>query len=256
MENPLKSLLRRYKPNADVVKGAPNALKYQDFITTRSWTEAKLQEGRLPELTKARAKARQRVAKQRITQTFSPESMISFPPLGEEDGTEGPMIIKAEMGGYFIHRKYVDGGSSSEILKARSKENPGSSVHSSRNAKIPSDRQNSHITEQHDYSTRVAIHPEYSEQTVAIGSTLTEEGRKELCGLLRCNLDVFARKPADMTGVPHHIAEHMLNIHEGCLPVRQKKWGQAPGRNKAIYKEVEKLVNADIMKEVHYHSWL
>ncbi|GJX57042.1 reverse transcriptase domain-containing protein [Tanacetum coccineum] len=58
----------------------------------------------------------QRVAKQRITQTFSPESVISFPPLGEEDGKEGPMIIKAEMGGHFVHRMYVDGGSSLEIL--------------------------------------------------------------------------------------------------------------------------------------------
>ncbi|GKD65487.1 hypothetical protein Tco_1307595 [Tanacetum coccineum] len=28
---------------------------------------------------------------------------------------------------------------------------------------------------------QVAIHPEYPEQTVAIGSTLTEEGRKKLC---------------------------------------------------------------------------
>ncbi|GJS28430.1 reverse transcriptase domain-containing protein [Tanacetum coccineum] len=32
--------------------------------------------------------------------------------------------------------------------------------------------------------------------------------------------------------------------------------GQAPERNKAIYEEVEKLVDAGIMKEVHYHSWL
>ncbi|GJV09678.1 reverse transcriptase domain-containing protein [Tanacetum coccineum] len=78
----------------------------------------------------------------------------------------------------------------------------------------------------------------------------------ELCGLLRRNLDIFAWKPADMTGVPRHIAEHRLNFREGCLPVRQKKRGQAPERNKAIYEEVEKLVNADIMKEVHYHSWL
>nr|GEV78739.1 reverse transcriptase domain-containing protein [Tanacetum cinerariifolium] len=62
--------------------------------------------------------------------------------------------------------------------------------------------------------------------------------------------------PADMTGVPRHIAGHMLNIREGCLPVRQKKRGQAPKRNKAICKEVEKLVDADIMKEVYYHSWL
>ncbi|GJX74845.1 reverse transcriptase domain-containing protein [Tanacetum coccineum] len=59
-----------------------------------------------------------------------------------------------------------------------------------------------------------------------------------------------------MTEVPRHIAEHMLNIREGCLPVRQKKRGQAPERNKAIFKEVEKLVDAGIMKEVHYHSWL
>ncbi|GJT89462.1 reverse transcriptase domain-containing protein [Tanacetum coccineum] len=103
---------------------------------------------------------------------------------------------------------------------------------------------------------QVAIHSEYPEQTIAIGSTLTEEGPKELCGLLRRNLDVFAWKPADMTGVPRHIAEHRLNIREGCLPVRQKKRGQAPERNKAIYEEVEKLVDAGIMKEVHYHSWL
>ncbi|GKC71375.1 reverse transcriptase domain-containing protein [Tanacetum coccineum] len=74
-------------------------------------------------------------------------------------------------------------------------------------------------------SSRVAIHPEYPEQTVAIGSTLTKEGRKELCGLLRRHLDVFAWKPSDMTGVPWNIAEHRLNIHKGCLPVRQKKRG-------------------------------
>ncbi|GJY95022.1 reverse transcriptase domain-containing protein [Tanacetum coccineum] len=103
---------------------------------------------------------------------------------------------------------------------------------------------------------KVAIHPEYPKQTIAIGSTLTEEGRTELCGLLRHNLDIFAWKPADMTGVPRHLVEHRLNIREGCLPVRQKKRGQVPERNKAIYEEVEKLVNAGIMKEVHYHSWL
>ncbi|GJU40212.1 hypothetical protein Tco_1193169 [Tanacetum coccineum] len=58
----------------------------------------------------------QRIVRQRITQTFSPKSVISFPPIGKEDGTEGPMIIEAEMGGHCVHRMYVDGGSSSEIL--------------------------------------------------------------------------------------------------------------------------------------------
>ncbi|GJV08822.1 reverse transcriptase domain-containing protein [Tanacetum coccineum] len=59
-----------------------------------------------------------------------------------------------------------------------------------------------------------------------------------------------------MTGVPRHIAEHRLNIQEGCLPIRQKKRVQAPERNKAIQEEVENLVDTGIMKEVHYHSWL
>ncbi|GKF29784.1 hypothetical protein Tco_0096126 [Tanacetum coccineum] len=101
---------------------------------------------------------------------------------------------------------------------------------------------------------KVVIHPKYPEQTIAIGSTLTEKGRAELCALLRQNLDVFAWRPTDMTGVPRHIAEHHLNIRECCLPIRQKKRGQAPERNKAIQEEVEKLVDAGIMKEVHYHS--
>ncbi|GJW15876.1 reverse transcriptase domain-containing protein [Tanacetum coccineum] len=76
----------------------------------------------------------------------------------------------------------------------------------------------------------IAIHPEYPEQTVAIGSTLTEKGRKGLCSLLKQNLDIFAWKPADMTGVPRNIAEHRLNIREGYSPVRQKKRGQ-PSKN-------------------------
>ncbi|GJZ80065.1 reverse transcriptase domain-containing protein, partial [Tanacetum coccineum] len=85
----------------------------------------------------------------------------------------------------------------------------------------------------------IAIHPEYPEQTVAIGSTLTEkEERKELCSLLKQNLDVFAWKPADMTGVPRNIAEHRLNIRKGYSPIRQKKRGQAPETNKVIQEEI------------------
>ncbi|GJZ76229.1 reverse transcriptase domain-containing protein [Tanacetum coccineum] len=57
-----------------------------------------------------------KAAKERVTPSFSPETAISFPPLGDEDGMEGPMIIKAEIGGHFVHRIYVDGEASSEIL--------------------------------------------------------------------------------------------------------------------------------------------
>nr|GEZ11420.1 reverse transcriptase domain-containing protein [Tanacetum cinerariifolium] len=122
-------------------------------------------------------------------------------------------------------------GFSGEIIwplgKAKSKENPGGSIYSSQNAKIPSHMWNGHIIEQQDYSTR--MHNGFRARSAAA---------------------------PDMTGVPRHIVENRLNTREGCLPVRQKKRGQAPERNKPIYEEVEKLVDPGIMKEVHYHSWL
>nr|GEW24391.1 reverse transcriptase domain-containing protein [Tanacetum cinerariifolium] len=70
---------------------------------------------KIEELIKA-GKLSHRVARQRITQSFSPNPEISFSPLEDEDGTEDPMIIEAEIGGHFTHRIYVDGGSASEIL--------------------------------------------------------------------------------------------------------------------------------------------
>ncbi|GKE30810.1 hypothetical protein Tco_1446194 [Tanacetum coccineum] len=102
---------------------------------------------------------------------------------------------------------------------------------------------------------KVAITPEYLEQTVMIGSTLTEEGCNRLCSLLQHNLDVFAWKPTNMTGMPRHIVEHRLNVQEGCSPVRQKKRGQAADRVQSIHEKVRNLVEAGIMKEVHYHDW-
>ncbi|GKB19228.1 hypothetical protein Tco_0853151 [Tanacetum coccineum] len=78
----------------------------------------------------------------------------------------------------------------------------------------------------------------------------------ELCNFLKDNLDIFSWKPADMIGVPRSIVEHRLNIHEGCHLIRQKIRGHALDRNRAIQEEFAKLVEAGIMREVHYQDWL
>ncbi|GKB05485.1 hypothetical protein Tco_0833680 [Tanacetum coccineum] len=160
-----------------------------------------------------------------------------------------------------------------------SQKSPSNLTHNSLNAQISSSGRNSNNPQQyHNISgvkmvvgapnrpppqeptatkgIKVEIHPEYPKQTVTIGGSLSEKGRMELCNLLKDNLDIFAWKPADMIGVPRSIVEHRLNIHEGYQPIRQKRRGQAPDRNTAIQEKVAKLVEAEIMREVHYYDWL
>ncbi|GJX43354.1 reverse transcriptase domain-containing protein [Tanacetum coccineum] len=180
-------------------------------------------------------------AKQKLHPSFSPETTIYFPPLGDEDGTEGPKIIEAETGGHFVHR--MSPSQNNGIIGR-----PGiRKIHA-----IPSTAHG-----MLKFPVEGGTVTLRSSKIIPIEwSTLMEKGRKELCTLLGQNLDVFAWKPADMTGVPRSIAEHCLNIREGCPPVRQKKRGQAPERNKAIQEEVEKLVDVVIRKKikVHYQS--
>nr|GFC40788.1 reverse transcriptase domain-containing protein [Tanacetum cinerariifolium] len=58
----------------------------------------------------------QRIVKQKITQSFEQGKEITFPPLVNSNGTEGPLVIEAEVSGHTIHRMYIDGGSFMEIL--------------------------------------------------------------------------------------------------------------------------------------------
>nr|GEU64200.1 reverse transcriptase domain-containing protein [Tanacetum cinerariifolium] len=290
----------------------------------------------------------QRTVKQKTTQSFEQGKEITFPPLANSNGAEGPLVIEAEVGGHKIHRMYIDGGSSIEIfyehcfnrlrpdirrqmvpattsltgfsgettwplgqlkllvtigdathstkawmnfmiVKSLSPYNgiigrPGlkaikavpSTVHGmlkfptkegvvtirssllvpaecasvDTSSVIPGEKkaQPANLT--------VPLHPNFPDQRVVVGGSLSDEGRTELCSLLKRNLDIFAWQPSDMTRVPRSVAEHRLNVRAGYPPVRQKKRGQAPERTKAIQAEVEKLVEAGIMREVHYHDWL
>ncbi|GKE82409.1 hypothetical protein Tco_1552409 [Tanacetum coccineum] len=63
----------------------------------------------------------------------------------------------------------------------------------------------------------------------------------------------------ETSGYDRHSAAHggaQPKCLRGMPTCQTEEKGQAPERNKAIQEEVEKLVDAGIMKEVHYHSWL
>nr|GEX01489.1 reverse transcriptase domain-containing protein [Tanacetum cinerariifolium] len=86
----------------------------------------------------------------------------------------------------------------------------------------------------HPNNFKVALHPDFPDQEVAIGGTLSKEGRTELCSILKKNLDIFAWQSSDMKRVPRLVAKHRLNIREGYSPVWQKKRVQATERAKDI----------------------
>nr|GEX58196.1 reverse transcriptase domain-containing protein [Tanacetum cinerariifolium] len=58
----------------------------------------------------------QRTVKQKVIQSFEQAKEIAFPPQASNNETEGPLVIEEEIGGHMIHRMYIDGGSSMEIL--------------------------------------------------------------------------------------------------------------------------------------------
>nr|GEZ25850.1 reverse transcriptase domain-containing protein [Tanacetum cinerariifolium] len=70
----------------------------------------------------------------------------------------------------------------------------------------------------HHTNFTVALHLNFPDQEVVVKGLLSDRGRTELCSLLKKNLDIFAWQPSDMTGVPRSVAEHRLNIREGCPP--------------------------------------
>nr|GEW62819.1 reverse transcriptase domain-containing protein [Tanacetum cinerariifolium] len=283
-----------------------------------------------------------------MTQSFERVEEITFLSLAASSRTQGPLVIEAEIGGHMIHRMYVDGGSSIEILyehcfnwlwpEIKSQMVPattsltsfsgktiwplgqlrllviiGDANHSTRawmnfmivrslppyngiigrpgiraiqavpstvhgmlkfpveggivtirsTVLIPTECTSvitsSAVSKEERTrpdNLKVALHPDFPDQEVTIEGTLSDKGCTELCSILKKNLEIFAWQPSDITAVSRSVVEHWFNIQEGYSLVRQKKRGQAPERAKAIQAEVQKLVEAGIMREVYYHDWL
>ncbi|GJZ76706.1 reverse transcriptase domain-containing protein [Tanacetum coccineum] len=195
----------------------------------------------------------------KVTQSFDRIREIVFPPLTANEGAEGPLVIEAEIGGHMIHRMYVDGDATHSteawmnfmILRSPSPYNgiigrPGikeiqavpsttygmikfpvkdgvvtirSTIFSPMKCATVTVTPNN-IDELYDSEVTITIHPDFPDQEISIGGTLSAKGRTELCALLKRDLDIFAWQPSDMTGVPRSIEEHKLNIRKGYLPVR------------------------------------
>ncbi|XP_071729137.1 uncharacterized protein [Rutidosis leptorrhynchoides] len=100
----------------------------------------------------------------------------------------------------------------------------------------------------------------YSKYNVLLGRTTLQKLRaipSTVHGLIKFPTPLgIAMKEADMTGVPREIVEHKLNANPSLTPMRQKKRGMAPERSECLKAEVDKLVKANILREVRYQTWI
>ena len=87
---------------------------------------------------------------------------------------------------------------------------------------------------------------------VYIGSKWDKEVKDLLIHFLKHNIEVFAWKLEDMGGIDLAVITHKLNISPSFKLVKQKRRDFALKRQKAINEEVNKLIQAKVIREVEY----
>ena len=68
--------------------------------------------------------------------------------------------------------------------------------------------------------------------------------------------NVFALSHADMSGVLPELVEHRLTVRDSFRPVRQRLRRFHPVRQEVIKQEVDRLLEADFIREIQYPEWL
>lgn len=94
------------------------------------------------------------------------------------------------------------------------------------------------------------------EKTTQIGTNLSPRMKEGIINFLKDNLDVFAWSHENMLGIPVSLIQHRLNVDPEKKSVQKRRRVFAPERNKVVMDEVNKLLAANFIREVHYLEWL
>ncbi|XP_076935441.1 uncharacterized protein LOC143602089 [Bidens hawaiensis] len=100
------------------------------------------------------------------------------------------------------------------------------------------------------------LNPKFPEQTIIIGSAISEIVRTFLKQLLKKNMDIFSWLSTNMTGIPRRITEHKLRVNPMFTPIVQKKLKMGLEQTKAMNEQAQVLLNAEIIREILYQTWV
>ena len=103
---------------------------------------------------------------------------------------------------------------------------------------------------------KVILDDSRPERTTKMGTLASWLVHQALMTFLKDNQDVFSWSHEDMSGIGPSIIVHRLNVLPSFSPIQQKKRVFAQERDKAIAEEVQKLLEADYIREICYPDWL
>ena len=104
--------------------------------------------------------------------------------------------------------------------------------------------------------TSVVLDEEQPDIKVYIGSSLSKDLVCQLIDFLKRNMDIFAWSHEDLEGIDPKVATHHLNVDPRYKLVRQRLRGASTERAQAIDKEVGKMIENGVVKEVAYPEWI
>ncbi|XXG79912.1 hypothetical protein AAC387_Pa09g0879 [Persea americana] len=104
--------------------------------------------------------------------------------------------------------------------------------------------------------TEVRLDPADPDRFFLLGSQLPEPEKTELLDLFLKNKEVFAWTPYEMLGIDPEVRCHKLNVDSNHKPVIQNASRTGVPQTEAVIEEVQKLLEAEAIKEVHYPEWL
>jgi hypothetical protein len=103
---------------------------------------------------------------------------------------------------------------------------------------------------------RVSLNPRVPDKAVMISQDLTTDEETELLSFLDKNNNMFAWRISDLTGVSRDIIEHKLQVNHSAKPRKQRLHKMLDEKVAAAIAEVQRLLDAGFIHEVHYPSCL
>ena len=107
-----------------------------------------------------------------------------------------------------------------------------------------------------EHTKKVLLCEDVPDRTVTIGRGLEDAEESRMIQFLRNNQDVFAWSSSDPRGVSWEVMEHELRVDPKVKPRKQRLHTMSEDRKKAAQSEVQKLLDAGVIREVQYPEWL